>query len=97
MYGGRASAVLDVRLKEGNVEKWGIEGGVGPISSRLLFDGPLIKGKTSLIVGARGSLSDFYMKYFPNPALAKSKADFYDVNVKLTHRFGKNQRISFSA
>ena len=97
MYGGRASSVLDVRLKEGNVEKWGIEGGVGPISSRLLFDGPLIKGKTSLIVGARGSLSDFYMKYFPNPALAKSKADFYDVNVKLTHRFGKNQRISLSA
>jgi hypothetical protein len=97
MYGGRASSVLDVRLKEGNVEKWGVEGGVGPISSRLLFDGPLIKGKTSLIVGARGSLSDFYMKYFPNPALAKSKADFYDVNLKLTHRFGKNQRISFSA
>ena len=97
MYGGRASSVLDVHLKEGNVEKWGIEGGVGPISSRLLFDGPLFKGKTSILVGARGSLSDFYMKYFPNPALAKSKADFYDVNLKLTHRFGKNQRISFSA
>jgi hypothetical protein len=96
MYGGRASSVLDVRVKEGDFEKWSLQGGVGPISSRILVDGPLVKGKTSLIVGARGSVSDFYLKYFPNPSLAKSKADFYDVNFKLTHRFGKNQRISLS-
>lgn len=96
MYGGRASSVLDVRVKEGNFEKWGIQGGVGPISSRLLLDGPLIKGKTSLILGARGSVSDFYLGYFPNPALKKSKADFYDVNFKLTHKLSENQRISLS-
>ncbi|MHA8057872.1 TonB-dependent receptor [Aquirufa nivalisilvae] len=96
-YGGRASSVLDVRMKEGNFEKWQFQGGISPISSRLLIDGPLVKGKTSLIVGVRGSLSDFYLGYFPNPALQKSKADFYDVNFKLTHRIGKNQRISLSA
>ncbi|WP_161566789.1 TonB-dependent receptor [Aquirufa nivalisilvae] len=96
-YGGRASSVLDVRMKEGNFEKWQFQGGISPISSRLLIDGPLVKGKTSLIMGVRGSLSDFYLGYFPNPALQKSKADFYDVNFKLTHRIGKNQRISLSA
>lgn len=96
MYGGRASSVLDVRVKEGNFDQWGIQGGVGPISSRLLFDGPLVKGKTSLILGARGSISDFYLGYFPNPALQKSKADFYDVNFKLTHKLNENQRISLS-
>jgi len=96
MYGGRSSSVLDIRVKEGNFDKWGIEGGVGPISSRFLIDGPIIQGKTSLILGARGSLSDFYLKYFPNPDLAKSKADFYDVNFKLTHLFGSNQRISLA-
>jgi hypothetical protein len=96
MYGGRASSVLDVRVKEGNFEKWEVQGGVGPISSRLLVDGPLVKGKTSLILGARGSVSDFYLSYFPNPALKKSKADFYDVNFKLTHKLNENQRISLS-
>lgn len=96
MYGGRASSVLDVRVKEGDFEKWSLQGGVGPISSRILIDGPLVKGKTSLIVGARGSISDFYMRYFPDPNLARSRANFYDVNFKLTHRFGKNQRISLS-
>jgi CarboxypepD_reg-like domain/TonB-dependent Receptor Plug Domain len=97
MYGGRASSVLDVRLKEGNFDKWSVQGGVGPISSRLLLEGPIFKGKTSLVVGARASLSDFYLRYFNNPALKKSKANFYDINAKITHRFGKNQRISLAA
>lgn len=95
-FGGRASSVLDIRVKEGNFDKWGLEGGVGPISSRILVEGPIAKGKTSLILGARGSISDFYLKYFPNPNLDKSNADFYDVNFKLTHRFGSNQRISLA-
>lgn len=95
-FGGRASSVLDIRVKEGNFDKWGLEGGVGPISSRMLIEGPIVKGKTSLILGARGSISDFYLKYFPNPNLDKSNADFYDVNFKLTHRFGSNQRISLA-
>ncbi|WP_435357360.1 TonB-dependent receptor [Emticicia sp. SJ17W-69] len=97
MYGGRASSVLDVRLKEGNFDKWSLQGGVGPISSRLLVEGPIFKGKTSIIVGARASLSDFYLKYFNNPALKQSKANFYDINAKITHKFGKNQRISLAA
>ena len=97
MYGGRASSILDVRLKEGNFDKWSLQGGVGLISSRLLVEGPIFKGKTSLIIGARGSLSDFYLKYFPNPALKQSKANFYDINTKITHQFGKNQRISLAA
>ncbi|HEY1054519.1 MAG TPA: TonB-dependent receptor, partial [Emticicia sp.] len=97
MYGGRASSVLDVRLKEGSFDKWSLQGGVGPISSRILVEGPLWKGKTSIIAAARGSLSDFYLRYFPNEALKQSKANFYDFNVKITHKFGQNQRISLSA
>lgn len=97
MYGGRASSVLDVRLREGNFDNWSLQGGVGPISSRVLVEGPLWKGKTSIIAAARGSLSDFYLRYFPNEALKKSKANFYDFNMKITHKFGQNQRISLSA
>ncbi len=97
MYGGRASSVLDVRLKEGNFDKWSAQGGIGPISSRLLLEGPIFKGKTSVIVGARASLSDFYLRYFNNPSLKNSNANFYDINAKITHRFGNNQRISLAA
>jgi hypothetical protein len=34
-YGGRLSSVLDIRMKDGNDRKFGIEGGIGLISSRL--------------------------------------------------------------
>ena len=96
-YGGKASSVLDVRTKEGNFEKWQIQGGLGPIASRVLVEGPVWKNKTSIIMGARGSLSDFYLKYFNNPTLNKSQANFYDINAKITHKFGNNQRISVAA
>jgi hypothetical protein len=95
-FGGRASSVLDVRLKEGDYEKWGVTGGIGPISSRLMMEGPIIKDKTSLLIGTRLSFSDFYLKFFPDPELKKSKANFYDINFKLTHKLSKNQKLSLS-
>ena len=95
-YGGRASSVLDVRLKEGDFEKWIFQGGLGPVASRLLLEGPIFKKQTSIIIGARASLSDFYLKYFKNPSLQKSRATFNDFNGKITHKFGKNQRISIA-
>jgi hypothetical protein len=94
-YGGRSSAVLDVRLKEGDFSKWNIEGGLGPIASHLVLDGPLIKDRTSVSIGSRGSFSDFYLKYFPDKNLSQSGANFYDINAKITQKIGKNQRLSF--
>ncbi len=93
-YGGRSSSVLDVRLKEGDFSKWTFEGGLGPIASHLVIDGPLIKDKTSISIGSRGSFSDFYLKYFPDKNLSQSGANFYDVNAKITQKIGKNQRLS---
>jgi hypothetical protein len=93
-YGGRSSSVLDVRLKEGDFMKWGFDAGLGPISSHLVIDGPIVKDKTSISIGARGSFSDFYLKYFPNPSLKQSSANFYDINAKITQKIGKNQRLS---
>ncbi len=97
MYGGRASSVLDIRTKEGNYEKWSFQGGIGPIASRLTVEGPIIKDKTTLLIASRASLSDFYLKYFNQPKLSNSQANFYDINAKITHKFGNNQRISVSA
>ena len=93
-YGGKTSSVLDVRLKEGDFDKWNYQIGLGPISSKVMIDGPIVKDKTSIMVAARSSLSDFYLKLFNNPALEKSGANFYDFNAKLTQKIGKTQRIS---
>ena len=42
-YGGRISSVLDVSMKEGNMRKYQLEGGLGLISSRIAVQGPIKK------------------------------------------------------
>ena len=36
-YGGRLSSVLDISMKEGNMNKFEVEGGLGLLASRFLF------------------------------------------------------------
>ncbi|HLF46932.1 MAG TPA: TonB-dependent receptor [Chitinophagaceae bacterium] len=45
-YGGRLSSVLDVAMKEGNINKFQMDGGVGLIASRFSMQGPLIKDRS---------------------------------------------------
>src|SRR5436853_4892757 len=52
-YGGRLSSVVDVTMKDGNLNKLEIEGGIGLVASRLSIQGPLKKNKASFIISAR--------------------------------------------
>nr|WP_315824746.1 Plug domain-containing protein [Paraflavitalea speifideiaquila] len=47
-YGGRLSSVLDIAMKEGNMKKFEVEGGIGAIASRLSVQGPIKKTKLPL-------------------------------------------------
>jgi hypothetical protein len=57
-YGGRLSSVIEMTMKDGNKETFGGEAGIGLISSRLLLEGPIIKGKSSFIVSGRRTYID---------------------------------------
>lgn len=94
-YGERVASVMEVDLKDGNVETMRLSGGVGLINSRLALDGPLGKNrKLTLTAGGRSSYSDWLMKKVPNPALSQSNTGFYDLAGKLTYRFNPLHRIS---
>jgi hypothetical protein len=97
-YGGRISSVLSITSKEGNYEKWGAEGGVGLISSHLTVGGPIKKDVSSVIVSVRSSYSDWLLKKFTAqyPSIQNSTVSFYDISAKLTHKFGANDKLSFS-
>lgn len=95
-FGGRTASVLDIKLKEGNLEEWSGFGGIGPISAKGLFEGPLWKGKTSLLIGGRITYSDWVLKQVNDPNLSKSEASFYDANVKLTQKIGENGTVNLS-
>jgi len=48
-YGGRLSSVLDVAMKDGNANKFQVDGGIGLIASRLSVQGPIKKTKPLLL------------------------------------------------
>lgn len=96
-YGGRLSSVVDVKMKEGNLKDWHIEGGIGLISSRLLVQGPIIKDKCSLLIAARRTYADLLAKPFTDTYHGgEYKGDgyyFYDLNAKLNYIFSDKDRL----
>lgn len=95
-YGGRISSVLDVKLKGNNYDELKGSGGIGLVASRLLLEGPIIRDKTSFLIGARSSYSNWILRAMRNPDIKKSAAFFYDVNAKITHRYGKGSSLALS-
>ncbi len=97
-FGGRMSSVLEVNMNEGNYKKFGLKGGIGAISSRLTFQGPIKKDKGSFIVSARRTYIDVIMKAaIPDDSpFAGSSYYFYDLNMKLNYKLGDKDRLYLS-
>ncbi len=94
-YGGRVSSVLDMRMKEGNNQKFNVEGSIGIIASRLLVEGPLNKGKTAFIISGRRTYLDALIKPFQKQD-AKGGYYFYDLNAKINHKINDKHHLYLS-
>ena len=93
-YGGRLSSVLEVNIKDASNEKFNIRGGIGIVASRITAEIPIIKGKTSLLVGGRSSYSGWILRRAKNLELQNSSAYFYDFNAKLSHQMINGSNFS---
>ncbi|HKK43969.1 MAG TPA: TonB-dependent receptor [Balneolaceae bacterium] len=93
-YGGRLSSVLDVTMRDGNMDKYSLSGGVGIVAGRLLLEGPIIKDKTSFLLSGRSSYSDWILNLAKNQKVNDSSARFYDMNASITHRLNSNNKIT---
>lgn len=91
-YGGRVSSVLDIYQKDGNSNKFGMNGGIGLISSRLLAEGPIVKDKGSFLIAGRASYAHLFLKLSNNP----NSAYFYDLNTKLSYKLNPNNNLFLS-
>ena len=91
-YGGRISSVLDIYQKDGNSNKFSMNGGIGLISSRLLAEGPIVKDKLSFLFAGRGSYAHLFLKLSDNP----NSAYFYDLNTKLNYKLNSNNNLFLS-
>ncbi|WP_238531573.1 TonB-dependent receptor [Nitritalea halalkaliphila] len=96
-FGGRASSVIDIGLKEGNFDAIKGEGGLGIISSKLTVDGPLFGENSSFIVSARRTYADVFLRFANDPNVRNNQLYFYDLSGKLTFRLGDRDKLTVSA
>ncbi|MCX8019997.1 MAG: TonB-dependent receptor [Chitinophagaceae bacterium] len=97
-YGGRISSVVDIAMKEGNMNQFQVDGGVGLVASRLSVQGPLKRNISSFIVSARRTYIDAIVKPFinKNSSFYGSGYFFYDLNAKVNYRFSEKDRLFLS-
>lgn len=95
-YGGRASSVLDIRMKEGNMSDYQTTGSIGLISSNLSFEGPVKKDVSSFMVSARRTYADLFLKIAPDKNLRNTQMYFYDLNMKVNYKLSNNSRLYIS-
>ncbi|HWB64727.1 MAG TPA: TonB-dependent receptor, partial [Chitinophagales bacterium] len=99
-YGGRISSVVDVKMKEGDMKKWDVEGGIGLISSRLTVQGPIKKNKCSFIISGRRTYIDLItkpiLKNIDNGIYGGNAYYFFDVNAKINYIISDRDRLYLS-
>ena len=104
-YYGRLSSVVDIRMKDGDMEKYHGNISIGAISSKINLEGPIVKGKTSFNFSARRTYSDILLNsaLWLNRKLNYTNSEdmsmgyyFYDLNLKVNHKFSDNDRLYLS-
>ena len=95
-FGGRASSVVDIKMRDGNNKNFGASGGIGLIASRLTLEGPIVKDKGSFIISGRRSYADLFLGLSKEDIPDDTKLFFYDLNAKANYRIGEKDRIFLS-
>lgn len=95
-YGGRASSVLDIRMKEGNMKDYQTTGNIGLISSSLSFEGPFKQDKSSFMISGRRTYADMFLQFAPDKDIRDAQLYFYDLNIKTNFKLDQKNRLFVS-
>ena len=87
-YGSRLSSVLDIRMKEGNIHDYSVQGMLGLLSSKVMTEGPLVRGRSSFMLSARHNTVPVFKALNDD-----MQYRFYDINAKVNYRLSEKDRI----
>jgi hypothetical protein len=103
-FSGRLASVTEIEMKQGDTQKYSLEGGIGLLTAKATVQGPIKKGTTSFLAAGRSA----YINLLAKPILSilnsnKGKNSieesitpgfaFSDVNLNLQHIFNAKTRI----
>jgi len=100
-FGGRLSSIVDITMKDGNMQKLGIEGSIGALASKLLIEGPILKNKASFMITGRRTYIDALYGGLINSVQPQGRRTttgyfFYDLNGKINYTLNKKNRLYLS-
>ena len=101
-FGGRLSSVIDISLREGDMQNYHASITAGMLASRIQAEGPIWKDHTSFNIGARLSYFSAVVSpllkevVYDNPGQMNnfSHMKYYDINAKLTHKFNDKAKLN---
>ncbi len=98
-YGGRLSSILNINMKEGDLNTFHGEGSISNIASKIMLEGPIKKESTSFLFSARRTYVDLIfgpLLKSQSDGLEKLAANFYDLNGKIQHRINDKHSLHLS-
>ncbi len=87
--GDRLSSVIDIRTKDGNLNKTEVNGAYNPLVSRISLEGPIKKERSSYFVSLRAS----NFKWIYRNRSPKADLGFSDFNLKWNYKINKKNRL----
>jgi len=90
--GDRISSLIDIRTKEGNMNKFGFGGLINPFIYHFHIETPIVKQRASAFVSFRHS----NIKWMFKDIAPDLKLYFYDFNAKLNFKINDYNRIYYS-
>jgi len=89
----RLASVLDVQLRDGNFDHFRVKAGIGPVTGKVMLEGPIVKDRSSFIFGARSSYANWAINLASVEEVKNSSAFFFDGNLRLTQRIGEKSTL----
>ncbi|NOZ35994.1 MAG: TonB-dependent receptor [Chlorobi bacterium] len=91
-YGGRLSSLIDIKTKDGNMNKLGFSVVLNPLTGSYTLDGPIKKKRSSFLM----TLRDSHLNWIWKRNLPDLNVNFYDFHLKFNQIINSKNRIYFS-
>ncbi len=98
-YGGRLSSILEVRMKDGNMNEMKRGYSIGTISGNFYFEGPIKKDTSSFIIAGRRTLFDLFtsaFNYLDTNGESNGGYSLWDLNAKYNKKLNGTSRVFLS-
>lgn len=90
-FGGRLSSVIDMQLRDGNMERFGMNGSMNLFATSIAVEAPLIKNKSSFYIALRTSNLGWLNR---RTVQANNLVlGFSDFNTKFNIKINRNNRL----